>query len=646
MDLLSLSAGCVLSVAEVGIEPIEAGWVEEAYVEVLAEGMCRSVDLVLPPGVVVRSLKARTRLSDGTKHRLDTDRQRVITRDLEGRGAIRLYTPELIPGDRVEVKLVRQHPPVDYVWSPGAGARFASLESSLPIPATEGVNVDGDEVWVANPPDTLSITLPHPTGSVGDDAARPLVPVTGAEATVDLELVVPGEPMRTLYPGGGSSRHTTWTVRLPEGDADRGLVLPLPRDATQIAIEGTHLQRDDSVVLWAEAGRVPDHRVSYVTPDAPVYGRKLTLPGAEVTQTVQLEDGRIRWQDDQTWWIGSIGVRAIVPERSQLIRALDNRFRRAALPEPAMPSALRGRATDWDLFAALRPELAKRAGVADLPLAPLFPRKLVKARKSGALTSVEAALIVWVQATQARVPTSWAVVFPANRGTGWHTSPEGYTEGLVAVSLDGETRWIDPSCTVCAPFELRPELEGADMLSPIGLRTPEPREGRMSVVDADGRRTVDLEGPAALSLRLWLTSLPAPDRPAALSARFGGESAVLVGSEGLATPGEPIRIVLEGTGLPDPLVPPEGAWWGWIGERRWERTATEDDRPLHEHQADLCWTARTESGRRTEILEVRSRTIPETVGAAVEAARHAAPPDPGPQSPTDVTQPASPDGGN
>ncbi|MCB9676586.1 MAG: hypothetical protein H6737_15830 [Alphaproteobacteria bacterium] len=641
MDLVTLTGGCVLAVAEVAVEPTDTGWTESAHIEVLSEGSCDHVDLRLPAGVRLGRLKARTHLSDGTKRRIDEARQRRVVRDLAGDGAIRLYAPELIPGDRVDIDVIREHPPDAYTWAP-AGSRYASLVTSVPYDVPEGANPDRTGIWVANAPDTLQVVLPHPVGSRGDDAVGALAPVTDAKAEVLLELLVPGEPMRTLYPGGGSSLRTAWTVSLPDGDARRGLVLPVPMAATEVAIEGTHIRRDDSVVLWAEPGEAKPHRVSWVTPDAPVYGEKLALAGAEVTQTVQIEDGRIRWQDGETWWLGAIGVRAIVPDRSLLVRALENRFRRAAIPEPAIPPALRGRATDWEMIAQLKPELARRAGVADLPLAPLFPRRLVKARKTGALTSVEAALVLWLQANQARVPAAWAVVRPASEGPGWHTSPAGYDEGLVAVNIDGTTRWIDPACRVCGAFEIRPDLEDADMLSPIGIHTPDVREGALAVTDADGTRTVEMSGPAALSLRLWLAAIPSSERATALAERFGGPGATLAASEKLAEAGSDLKVVVtlpDGAGVPDPLAPPDGDWWGWIGERRWTHPAAGDDVRRHEHQGPLCWTARTEGDVRTEILTVRERRIPVDSSGTFDQARRAPPPPPVAMPEPDVSQP-------
>ncbi len=651
MDLVSLTAGCILSVADVEIEPVETGWEEVTTAEVLANGRCPYLDIVLPPDVTLEALKARVRLADGPKHKLDADRQRRLTRDVAGRGAIRLYTPELLTGDIVEIEIERHHPAMDWTFTPGSEpfeVRFASLASSvLPAEPPEGLSVDDDGFWVANPPASLALTLSHPdpeptrTGPSPLTAADPPV-----QATRSLVLNVNGrDPMTALYPGGGSTVDVTWTVEWPEhegdgegdGESDRGWVLPIPSTASDVTIDGEHERRDDSVLLVARAGESPTHTVRWVEDDAPVYGGPVSLPNADVSVEVQMDGARIRWQDEpwgRAWWVGSLGMRRLVPDRSQLIRALDRRFRRAAIPEPAVPARLRGKAASWELLAALKPELATRAGVADLPVHPLFPRRLIKARRTGALTSVEASLILWLQALQSQVPAAWAIVHPADLGGGWHTSAAGYTEGVVAYQLDGETRFADPACTVCAPFEIRPELHGASMISPIGNRTPPPTEGAARIRDANGQRRVDLEGPAALTLRRTLASVPTADRERWIATRFGGPEGSVVEVDGLGDRGRPIRIVVASRTLPDPfsglpggVVPSDAdsGWWIWLGERVWETevTAGEDsDAPRrHVHEGSLCWTSERVGDRQVETLNVRSRRIAPDLAARVLDAR-------------------------
>jgi hypothetical protein len=645
MELVSLAAGCVLSVAEVEIEPVDTGWKESAHVEVLSQGRCPHVDVLLPPGVSIERLKAKVRLGDGTRHRVDADRQRRRTRDVEGHGALRLYTPELLLGDRIEIDLVRAHPAADWTWQPGSGGvtRFASLASSvLPGAPPDGVSEDDDGFWVSEPPADLALTLPHPSPAPSPSVPSAIGPEDPpVQAVRSLVLNVNGrDPMTALYPGGGSTLGVTWAIDWPALERERAWVLPIPTAASDVVVEvsdgGSWVRRDDSVLLVAEADATPTHTVSWVEPDAPVYGGPVTLPHAEIRQDVSMDGARIRWQEEpwgRAWWVGSLGMRRLVPDRSQLIRALDRRFGRAAIPEPAVPGELRGASGSWDALVALEAALETRAGVADLPLQPLFPRRLVKARRTGALTSVEAALILWLQALQLRVPAAWAVVHPADLGEGWHTSAAGYTEGLVAYQLDGETRWSDPGCAVCGPFEIRSELEEASMISPIGNHTRAATEGRMSVRDQNGQRRVELEGPAALRLRQALSRVRPADREAWLASRFGGPDATLVELEGVENLGGPLHLVVAGKTPPPPFeldaplpadsVPGRNeSWWGWMGERVWSYEAgSAAHSGQHVHAGPLCWTTETEGEMRIERLTVRSRRVdPELTESVLGAA--------------------------
>ena len=92
------------------------------------------------------------------------------------------------------------------------------------------------------------------------------------------------------------------------------------------------------------------------------------------------------------------------------------------------------------------------------------------------------------QLAQEQVPSAWGIVMPAPVGEGFYSSPAGYTEGIVGVQTNDGAVWIDVGCRLCAPFELRPHLEGAAMLCPAGPRTPAPTPGAVTVEDsvADG----------------------------------------------------------------------------------------------------------------------------------------------------------------
>jgi hypothetical protein len=238
----------------------------------------------------------------------------------------------------------------------------------------------------------------------------------------------------------------------------------------------------------------------------------------------------------------------------------------------------------------------------------LFPRKLIRARKGLALERTEAALFVWLWARQVGLDAGWALARPAPLGPGGPVSPAGFTHALVLMAIDGQTRWIDPSCRVCAPFELPPDLEGADVLSKWAEATPQPTPGSMTVEHGEqGQSRIHLEGSAALSLRL-------ADEP---SASLG---AAIVEQTGMEEPGAGIDLVVEGS--PDPLaidvvVP-------WVGTRVLRRRG--ETVPFEAATALLSY-ARTqdEDGWIEERLTVQSRTLTPEALRALQDFRSAPP---------------------
>lgn len=587
MDV-SLVGACVLNALVRDVQTVDGAHLEHVEIEVGTTETCPFVDLQLAPGVELTAVRARVRLSDDTKRKVEGPRLDYLLPERDGSRAVRFHTPDLVPGDVLLVEADRRWS-APWTWD---GTAFATEVVAPPISGPSAV-------------------------------------------ALRQELVVPGDFQRTLYPGGGSSLRTTWTVSFDASPDEKRFVVPVPRDATEVQVDGTHVRLEAGVLLVSPADQAQEHAVRFLTPDAPTHGVKAHIDGVDVEHTVLVEapdGGRIRWEDDQTWWLASIGMRAVLPDRPQLVQALENRFRRAAIPEPALPWSLRATPVDLELAAKLAPILRDRSGIGELPLDPLFPRKLVKARRSGALTSGEAALILALQLQQARFGASWALARPASEGRGFHTSPSGYRVGLTVFEHGGQIFWIDPSCRVCAPFELHPDLEGADVLSPVTERTPGPREGAMRVSDAERERTVVLEGPAALWLRLELSALIPDTRTPWLAGRFGGPGSTLVRAEGVYDPGAPITVVVTLTdGSPDPLAPVEGSWWGWVGERVWQRSRQPTDADRHVHHGPLCWTARTEStlspdgagesGLVTERLIVSDRAVPGDASAALAEGR-------------------------
>ncbi|MCB9684920.1 MAG: hypothetical protein H6738_15620 [Alphaproteobacteria bacterium] len=563
---LVLAAGCELLDQQV----TTAGAAEELRAEIVDRGGCRWVDVPLEAGVTLADHRAVERRGDGTRVKLDDQRWEISDRSLSGAASARLHLPDLLGGDRVVLEITRE--------------RVAEA-----------------------PPRTL------PAGDVRTDE--------------HLTLVVPdGDPQIALYPGGGSSVRVERFLVVPPSEEDRAWPLDAPPEvAVRLQTEPTGAAElvSDPTRQWLRvaASDAPARiTVSWEQPDAPTFGERGPYLGDLV---VSVDHGEIVWDGD-AWVLTQVNGRAVLPDRGALVRALDRRFRYAAMPEPGAPVELRGRAPDWDLAADLRPTLAERAPVGAWPSDPLFPRRLHKARKSGALTPLEATLTVWLYATQLKLDATWALVRPAPEGPGHPASPAGFVRPLVRVTVDGESRWIDPSCTVCAPFEVHPDLEDADALGPQVEHTGPVTPGVLRV-SLDGERVAwHAEGPPALLARLRLQSLPDDQRGRALAALVAGAGATLVSVEGLENAGEPIDVVARrGTGpVPDPTTLPTpgadgSAWLSWVGVRELIGANAE---PTGEREVAAATLARRdEDGRSVVTLTVRDRLIPPDQRAELDA---------------------------
>ncbi|MCA9494499.1 MAG: hypothetical protein KC621_31445, partial [Myxococcales bacterium] len=448
---------------------------------------------------------------------------------------------------------------------------------------------------------------------VADPAATPL-PAGDVRTDEHLTLIVPdGDPQIALYPGGGSSVRVERFLVVPPSDVDRAWPLDAPPESSvrvQTEPAGAAEVASDPTRHWLRvaASDAPARvTLSWEQPDAPTFGERDPDVGELV---VSVDHGEIGWDGD-AWVLTKVNGRAVMPDRAALVRALDRRFRYAAIPEPGAPVELRGRAPDWDLAADLRPTLLERAPVGTWPADPLFPRRLHKARKTGALTPLEAALTLWLYATQLKLEASWALVRPASRGPGHLASPAGFDHPLVRVTVDGEVRWIDPACTVCAPFEVHPDLEDADAIGPDLTRTGPSTAGVLRVSVDDDRVTWHAEGPPALLARLRLQDLPAEERGRALAAMVAGADATLVSLEGLETAGAPIDVVARrGAGpIPDPTTLPTpgvdgSAWLPWVGVRELHGAA---GGPHGTRETEAATLEREEDG--TARLTVRQRLL-------------------------------------
>jgi hypothetical protein len=348
--------------------------------------------------------------------------------------------------------------------------------------------------------------------------------------------------------------------------------------------------------------------------------------------------------------MAGVNDRPVIPQRDALIKGLGRRFRNAAIPEPGLPNALRGQVASWELAAALPDAIAERAEVMHWPNSALWPRRLVKARKTGALTASEAALTLWLYANQAELRASWALVHAAPQGPGGDVSLAGYNDLLIRIWHGNEERWMDLGCGVCGPFEVRPELLESNAIGPGVDQSPDLPVGRWTVVIADDWVRWELDGPPALELRRWLAPIAPEDTWPALASRIAGPGAELVEAEGVDVLGAPIRIAARrGHGVwTDPLgmpaIPAGGEGWvQWTGIRELVHIGT----PGAEASFDMGafeYRRFNQDGNLVETQAIGDRSIPHKDAVALRAAR-TPPAAPEPESEEDAgTEPVDEDG--
>ncbi len=582
VDVVEVGPGCTVEASRVESSAPDADGRVTVTVEleVVSDGACRWLTFPLPEGATLGDTRVKERRNDGGGPTLDAARWTSTPRGPAGSGAATLHVPDLWSRDRVRARIAREHVPaaVALAWTAGRPAELA-VE---PLPAV--VTGHGRVLRLVVPPGNPQISL-HPEGA--------------ARSHVDDSLVVAAaDTPRRLSPGS------------PEG--------VVPELRTEPAGAASLVRVGGVWVVEVAASEAPARLVvSWDDPACPTHGERGPLDEL----TVQLEGGRIQWDADR-WVVESVGEDAVLPSREALIRGLDRRFKSAALPEPGVPSELRGRVADDALLADLRPHLAARAPTLPAAGDPLFVRPLVKARRSGALTPTEAMVVTWLYARQLRFDAHWAFARPAPAETLAPDAPEprspsGYDAPLLLVVTPSGDRWLDPTCGACGPFELPPELEGARLLTSADrARTPEPTPGSLRVEVTGDEVVVDASGPPALLLRRALDGVPKDERSRALAAAVAGPGARLREATGVERGGEPLHLVaVRGDGLvPDPTALPAPAadgtaWLDWVGTRTFVGDAGAEEGVVARSGQGFALQVEVTAGRVTRTLEVTERRI-------------------------------------
>jgi len=635
---LGAGAGCVVQILEIELESTPAGWTEAMHVEVAAVpdgptigSPCPALTLPLPAGASWERVRGRVKPADGRGYRIREERLETSRPHPDLSRTTTVHLPELQIGDRVVLDLRRTLPigPARYV---DASARYLRVAGDADLDAPPSLTRDPDRgsVWGRDVTGATVVATspahPAPTPIEPLDTAEPAI-----EGRITLDIPEGRDPMLSLYPGGGSQVQTSLFLTFPPSDTRQGWILPASPDDVELP-RGVAIRQRRGVERLEVPPRDGPMRVGlrWTVDDAPTYGTIPAdfgpgAPGAVTGWEVDAGRGVVAWDaDHETWALLGIDGRPVVPDRTRFLVALANRFERLSMPEPGVPGRLRGVPPSPELAAALPRALASRAGIVDWPHDPHWPRKLRRARRSGAMPPTEAALTVWLMARQIGFDASWAFVRPSDGPDDSlpFVSPAAFDRPIVVFrGLDGADgpRFLDPSCAACGPFELPRELWGSDGLGPDLERTPAPPPGDVRVVtEADGTLEYRFSGAAALALR---REVP---RAAELAAHLGGPGATAeatgfldlggplqVRVSGAATPFDPLRLD------PDvPLVP---------GSRRVELPA--HGLPDLDVTAGPLRLRRATRGPRTvEVLDIGAGWASAADVAVIEQARFAADP--------------------
>ena len=517
-SLFQLATGCVLQAQIASLEPTEFGWLLKNRVEVSAQQGCSHLDINLPPQVKLHGYQGSAKRFDGPTYKLHRDRFQFFPMDLLDRRRVRVHLPELSKGDRLVLDLSLQYNSYDeFTWQPGLdGTQWTDLRVHRTVLVTEAGRYDlhGNRLRLNRPEATDVVTLSHPNqdhSTIGRPYRDMEPPTNPVETRRTLTLVVPdGDPQVALWPGEGSKVEVEEIVHFAPEDRGRIWTIPLPREreglAYQVDPEGgaeIFVREDDLLIVAVPSAGSLDVVLRYSFADAPTFAEVTPQANEELDLHVRVPGGTIAWEaDHRAWWLQAIDGEPILPTREHLIRALQYRFNQVSYPEPAVPMRMRGAREGWDLVTALYETMQNQVVPATWPADHLWPRKLVEARKSGAVTSVEAALILRVYLLQSRIQADWFLVQPADETPIYQVVPTRYDEALLRVSYEGEERWLDPGCAWCAPFEIRPELQGAPALGQGLEKTPEPTPGNLEVMVDGGSTNWQLVGPPALLRRM------------------------------------------------------------------------------------------------------------------------------------------------
>lgn len=428
-------------------------------------------------------------------------------------------------------------------WTDAVVGRWSPTEAAPALDAPE-VPVVAGQIHL-HPSHTLPQGFVHTADAILPFAGQAGTPATAPPASWEAELVLelpPGDPRAALAPGGGARLRVVRSFDAPAGS----WFVPMAVDATEVTVEGgrSRVGPGGVWVTTAAPARLvlqSSHPVRDAWLQAPEEVGRISATRAERAGAPL--SARFTPDGPRHVVIAELDGLPLLTDRARLITELSQRYGALSYPEPALSQRLRGHRRGEELVGVLVDALRLRATASDdLPVPPTWPRSFHHARSQRLVSPLEAAWIVHLYARQAHMEASWALV----RSTDGETSivPAGFDDALAVIQDGDHTWWVDPGCTVCGLGEIRPTLAGAAAIGPGLTTTPALPPLQVTVTDSGATVRATLNPPAALTLRLWLASMPESSRLGALAARLGGPSAdpASLVAEGLRQAGSPVTV--------------------------------------------------------------------------------------------------------
>ncbi len=392
----------------------------------------------------------------------------------------------------------------------------------------------------------------------------------GLSATIDVVVagdrlsVGLGTPPEREIP---AETHSTWTVGLDARHPAWSFADPALGSVTvSVATLGPDGHQARVVSPAPAQGHVslPPGSLSLVLVGATVVG--VGSEGVSVTRTA---DG-VRFDAPSggvaRWRVSSAGGEPVIPDLRTFVAGLEWRFRRASLPEPALPPGFALAADLYQRVIDIHAMVGERMHGADVPgTDPRQPRPLNRAWRSGWGSSVERALVEMRLLQQQSVPVTWLL-------SGVDAEPitlTGYDRMVLAVASDDGDLLLDPSCAVCAPGELSTALAGRPA---VGAAEQVPfADGRLertiTLAGAEFTVHVSATGAAALWLRESVYGLAGLAREERLAGALGVVAGRVIRAEGLDEPGAPVTLELRTARSVRPPFEGEPPWIGGWADR-------------------------------------------------------------------------------